>query len=284
MVSEQARKVDLLHNFTNTTTLPPYIPTPLPQKQHRAVDYCKPSLAFAYCFSHDKGNRHFRWSPHKRVCFEFDIKIEEFLTADRHDQPEPATTITFTGFLLSNATLFPLLFNTYTLRTISTSANKRITAKTERIPVQISMMFTKIGENSLENTVLLAWSAQSFLKISARTNFMTLQLDHWRGGSIITWRDTWQHMWIFIVLFLELPLFWLERTYIPTFLTVLRCLSGIWQRWVNLVSSLNNKTRPWFLRHTRVQISSHMCWPFSWLRIFVNWEVMYLYRAAWIKT
>ena len=59
-----------------------------------------------------------------------------------------------------------------------------------------------------------------------------------------------------------------------------RCLSGIWQRWVNLVSSLNNKNRPrkllfcvtrackfhyeeasWYIR------LSHMCWPFCWVRI-----------------
>ena len=148
-----------------------------------------------------------------------------------------------------------------------------------------------------ENTALIAWSAQSFFNISARTNFVTLQLDHGRDGSIITWRDTWQHMWIFIVLFLELPLFWLERTYIPTVLTVNRSASGILQRWVNLVSSLNNKNRPrkllfcvtrackfqheeasWYIR------LSHMCWPFSRLRIFINSEAMYLDRAAWIKT
>ena len=220
--------------------------------------------------------------------------MEEFLILDREDEPEPATTITFTDFLLSNATLFPLLFKTYTLRTITASANKRTTAKTEKIAVQISMMFTKIEEN----TALIAWSAQSFFNISARTNFVTLQLDHGRDGSIITWRDTWQHMWIFIVLFLELPLFWLERTYIPTVLTVNRCASGILQRWVNLVSSLNNKNRPrkllfcvtrackfqheeasWYIR------LSHMCWPFSRLRIFIIiFTINYLDRAAWIKT
>ena len=286
-----------LHNFITTATLPPYTqplppsPTHTPCKQHWAVDYCKPSLAFAYCFSHDKDNKHFCWLLHKRVCFA--SQIEESLILDREDEPEPATTITFTDFLLSNATLFPLLFKTYTLRTITTSANKRTAAKTEKIAVQISMMFTKIEEN----TALMAWSAQSFFNISARTNFLTLQLDQGCGGSIITWRDTWQHMWIFIVLFLELPLFWLERTYIPTVLTVNRCASGILQRWVNLVSSLNNKNRPrkllfcvtrackfqheeasWYIR------LSHMCWPFSWLRIFINSEAMYLDRAAWIKT
>ena len=72
------------------------------------------------------------------------ITPQTCLLIDRQDEPEPATTITFTGFLLSNATLFPLLLKTNTLRTITTSANKRTTAKTEKIAVQISMMFTKV--------------------------------------------------------------------------------------------------------------------------------------------
>ena len=267
-----------LHNFITTTTLPHYTQPlpPTPRKQHLAVDYCKPSLAFAYCFSHDKDNRHFRWLLHKRVCFA--IQIEEFLILDREDEPEPATTITFTDFLLSSATLFPLLFKTYTLRTITTNANKRTTAKTEKIAVQISMMFTKIEQN----TALIAWSAQSFFNISARTNFVTLQLDHGRDGSIITWRDTWQHMWIFIVLFLELPLFWLERTYIPTFLTVNRFASGIWQRWVNLVSSLNNKNRPRKLlfcvtRACKFQHEEASCYILVYLicvGLFRGWEYL----------
>ena len=62
----------------------------------------------------------------------------------QHGVPEPATTMTFTGFVLSSGPCPFLLFNTYTVRSITTNNKKIITVQIQQKSIVHNLIYTEV--------------------------------------------------------------------------------------------------------------------------------------------
>lgn len=77
----------------------------------------------------------------------YNLKYPRNMRSTQHGVPEPATAITVTGFLLSSGPWSLLLFNTYTVRSITTKIKKRITVEIQQKSIFAVHNFQENSQN-----------------------------------------------------------------------------------------------------------------------------------------